>query len=828
MTTQNNLVQVKVEIGHQASLRKKVTPNGFTHDWTVFVRGQNDSPIHHFVDKVIFHLHESFQKPRRVVKEAPFQVTESGYAGFLLPVELYFKNKEEPKKIRFEYDLFLQGLGGPAVNNSRCEKLTFQNPTEEFKEKLFKAGAAAPPTQFLPIRQDMKPIKSNGSAKTKLKQKMITSGVASKETKSIKDKMSPKESSKRPLESSSNEEGERKKIKLSINLGEGKVKEKHNDSKETSSKEKSKDKHKDRQKNKEKDKKHRSKDKLYTGKERDKKGEKEKLLPVSSKEESFKSQQIKSEKASSLTDFSDLSNPSSPSTTDCMKSSKLLSSYEAGDDYDDDHPFNSCSSSVLTSPESHKDSSSNKSVSKSSSSHKSSSKSKGDTGSSEKRKSAPGSSDYDGENKKTKSQKEDKKEGSKDHTKEEKKESKEKESKKEKDRSKKDGKEKEKSSREEKKVKENKDRDGKDVKGKEMKLNLESKDKIKKENKEKMKSHKEEKDKSSKEKDAKAKEIGKDNRSKESKESKSLKENKDGKILKDGKENKTPRDGKGMKSPKEMKDKSAKESKNTKSPKDSKETPKDSVKSPKEGKDLKHSKEEKEMKSPEISRDNPVASENVSKDKKYDKLSKDNLKATKDIKSSKDMKMKDIKEKDSKSKEFRDKTGKSIVKKEKIETGLTDSRSLKKDIESVKSSNNKPVVKTEPNVADHSESSDKEKSRMSSTKDKNTARLSSEESPDRDSKEQVIGDSLSEQEDLTQEELEEISPNGFTVRILCGIMNVVNSSKDRDLVQKVACLAAEDTNCLVEKGFFKFDLMNVSAECVKKIQEVVEKFSGDP
>lgn len=70
-------------------------------------------------------------------------MTESGYAGFLLPVELYFKNKEEPKKIRFEYDLFLQGLGGPAVNNSRCEKLTFQNPTEEFKEKLFKAGAVS-------------------------------------------------------------------------------------------------------------------------------------------------------------------------------------------------------------------------------------------------------------------------------------------------------------------------------------------------------------------------------------------------------------------------------------------------------------------------------------------------------------------------------------------------------------------------------------------------------------------------------------------------------------------------------------------------------------
>lgn len=60
-----------------------------------------------------------------------------------MPVELYFKNKEEPKKIRFDYDLFLQGFGAPPVYNSRCEKLTFQNPTEEFKEKLLKAGAVS-------------------------------------------------------------------------------------------------------------------------------------------------------------------------------------------------------------------------------------------------------------------------------------------------------------------------------------------------------------------------------------------------------------------------------------------------------------------------------------------------------------------------------------------------------------------------------------------------------------------------------------------------------------------------------------------------------------
>uniref|UniRef100_A0A4W4G9E7 YEATS domain-containing protein n=1 Tax=Electrophorus electricus TaxID=8005 RepID=A0A4W4G9E7_ELEEL len=77
-------VQVKLELGHRAQLRKKATSEGFTHDWMVFVRGPDNSDIQHFVDKVVFRLHESFPKPKRVCKEPPYKVEESGYAGFLI------------------------------------------------------------------------------------------------------------------------------------------------------------------------------------------------------------------------------------------------------------------------------------------------------------------------------------------------------------------------------------------------------------------------------------------------------------------------------------------------------------------------------------------------------------------------------------------------------------------------------------------------------------------------------------------------------------------------------------------------------------------------
>lgn len=133
-------VQVKLELGHRAQLRKKPTTEGFTHDWMVFVRGPEQCDIQHFVEKVVFRLHDSFPKPKRVCKEPPYKVEESGYAGFIMPIEVYFKNKEEPRKVCFTYDLFLNLEGNPPVNHLRCEKLTFNNPTVEFRYKLLMAG----------------------------------------------------------------------------------------------------------------------------------------------------------------------------------------------------------------------------------------------------------------------------------------------------------------------------------------------------------------------------------------------------------------------------------------------------------------------------------------------------------------------------------------------------------------------------------------------------------------------------------------------------------------------------------------------------------------
>lgn len=56
-----------------------------------------------------------------------------------------FVYQEEPKKVCFNYDLFLNLEGNPPVNHLRCEKLTFNNPTKEFRRKLIKAGGVRLP-----------------------------------------------------------------------------------------------------------------------------------------------------------------------------------------------------------------------------------------------------------------------------------------------------------------------------------------------------------------------------------------------------------------------------------------------------------------------------------------------------------------------------------------------------------------------------------------------------------------------------------------------------------------------------------------------------------
>ena len=56
---------IQVELGHRADFRAVKHPNGFTHDWTVFLRGVDGAKIDLIVEKVVFLLHDTFKNPKR-------------------------------------------------------------------------------------------------------------------------------------------------------------------------------------------------------------------------------------------------------------------------------------------------------------------------------------------------------------------------------------------------------------------------------------------------------------------------------------------------------------------------------------------------------------------------------------------------------------------------------------------------------------------------------------------------------------------------------------------------------------------------------------------
>jgi len=74
-----------------------------------------------------------------VVREPPYQCAETGYGGFIFPIDVYLRNNTVPKKIRFQYELFLSVEG--SISQSRYERIVFESPSDVFLSRLLLAGA---------------------------------------------------------------------------------------------------------------------------------------------------------------------------------------------------------------------------------------------------------------------------------------------------------------------------------------------------------------------------------------------------------------------------------------------------------------------------------------------------------------------------------------------------------------------------------------------------------------------------------------------------------------------------------------------------------------
>ena len=90
---------------------------------------------------MVFHLHETFVKPKRTLKSPPYILKESGYAGFDIPIHVYLKtNKNEPKRhfeIMYKLDLY------PPVSPLTIHNEIINNPSDDLRKKLLKGGAVS-------------------------------------------------------------------------------------------------------------------------------------------------------------------------------------------------------------------------------------------------------------------------------------------------------------------------------------------------------------------------------------------------------------------------------------------------------------------------------------------------------------------------------------------------------------------------------------------------------------------------------------------------------------------------------------------------------------
>ena len=98
-----SLLKLGIEVGQVARRKSHPSDDNLTHDWEVSVRGADKNNIAAFVDRVQFELHESFENPHRQVQQpdqrGAYICRASGYAGFLMPIKITFKDGNETRLV---------------------------------------------------------------------------------------------------------------------------------------------------------------------------------------------------------------------------------------------------------------------------------------------------------------------------------------------------------------------------------------------------------------------------------------------------------------------------------------------------------------------------------------------------------------------------------------------------------------------------------------------------------------------------------------------------------------------------------------------------------
>ncbi|KAF8789484.1 Protein AF-9 like protein [Argiope bruennichi] len=107
------------------------------HPFLGIVQGANGNEIKYIVEKVIFHLPDSYPDPKRIKEKPPFILSESTSQNVSIEIEVYFCKEAKLKKVNYIYDIC---INDDEVNALWTKNLMFPNPSKEFEKKLLLAG----------------------------------------------------------------------------------------------------------------------------------------------------------------------------------------------------------------------------------------------------------------------------------------------------------------------------------------------------------------------------------------------------------------------------------------------------------------------------------------------------------------------------------------------------------------------------------------------------------------------------------------------------------------------------------------------------------------
>ena len=128
------VIEKQVVVGHLARRLAK-TSEAKTHHWEIFLYSPTGEDLTKWVDKCVFHLHESFQPPERTLYREPYIVSEDGWGEFEAQIEIFPKSSISFNLIHV-ITFPAKTSPKPAVIVSRQEVVVFRNPPPVLYEGL--------------------------------------------------------------------------------------------------------------------------------------------------------------------------------------------------------------------------------------------------------------------------------------------------------------------------------------------------------------------------------------------------------------------------------------------------------------------------------------------------------------------------------------------------------------------------------------------------------------------------------------------------------------------------------------------------------------------